>query len=184
MKNKELVLAKGAKKQDSLIRPWARKSALSLINALSSEQVTRLPKPVGQKYKNMKNKYTNHKASLKYLLQDLKEEYKQYKTEIKTSIKEEDWIQCEHLKHVNDSLDLSISIIKDFLNGAFNRDGKFDPEDMRYALTEIDEQIQLHNMDKKEFIKHSEFLYIPEMESKIQSLEYVRDRFKAVMEHI
>jgi hypothetical protein len=36
-------------KQESLIRPWARKSALSLINALSSQPVTRLPKPVGAK---------------------------------------------------------------------------------------------------------------------------------------
>ena len=132
----------------------------------------------------MKNKYTNHKASLKYLLQYLKDEYKQHKNEIKTSIKEEDWIECEHLKHVNHSLDLSISIIKEFLNGAFNCDGKFDPKDMRHALTVIDEEIQMHNMDKKDFIKHSAFLYVPEMESKIQSLEYVRDRFKAVMEHI
>lgn len=43
------AVAKQVVKRDSLIRPWARKSALSLINALSSEPVTRLPKPVGAK---------------------------------------------------------------------------------------------------------------------------------------
>jgi len=32
--------------EDSLIRPWGRKSALSLINGLSSVPLRHLPKPI------------------------------------------------------------------------------------------------------------------------------------------
>lgn len=36
-------------KRDDLIQPWAVKSAISVINALSSVKVTKLPKPIGSK---------------------------------------------------------------------------------------------------------------------------------------
>ena len=42
--------AKAAVAPVSLIRPWARKSALSLINALSSRRVFRLPTAVRGKH--------------------------------------------------------------------------------------------------------------------------------------
>jgi len=40
--------AKGAIAQP-VIRPWARKGAISLLNALSSVPVKKLPQPVGKK---------------------------------------------------------------------------------------------------------------------------------------